>query len=116
MFDERWVTLFVFIASIGVLMRIPALTALGVIGLVITAATSLLQRRALRGVVYERRFNETRLFVGETLTISNHVTNRGRLPVLSLQIDDRAPKRSSWCRAPPPSPRTRPTAAATMRW
>ncbi len=92
MFDERWVTLFVFIAALGALLRIPALAALGIIGVCIAASTAWLRRRALRGIVYERRFNETRLFVGETVTVSGHVANRGRLPAISLQIDDSAPK------------------------
>jgi uncharacterized protein (DUF58 family) len=91
-FDERWITLFVFIAALGVLLRIPALAALGVIGVCLASSTAWLQRRALRGIAYERRFNETRLFVGETVTVSGHVFNRGRLPAISVQIDDNAPK------------------------
>jgi len=82
----------VFIAALGVLLRIPALAALGVIGVCLASATAWLQRRALRGIAYERRFNETRLFVGETVTVSGHVFNRSRLPAISVQIDDSAPK------------------------
>ena len=92
MFDERWVTLFVFISIIGVLMRTPALAGLGVIGLAITLTTSLFRRRVMRGIEYERRLSETRLFVDETVTISGHVTNHSRLPVISLMVDDSAPK------------------------
>lgn len=92
MFDERWVTLFVFIGIVGVLMRSPALAGLGVIGLFIVVATKLFQRRALRGVEYERRLSETRLFVDETMTVSGHVTNHGRLPVISLMVEDSAPR------------------------
>ncbi len=92
MFDERWVTLFVFIGIVGVLMRSPTLAGLGVIGLSIAIATKLLERRVLRGVEYERRLSETRLFVDETMTVSSHVTNHGRLPVISLMIDDSAPR------------------------
>lgn len=92
MFDERWVTLFVFIGIVGVLMRSPALAGLGVIGLCLVVATKLFQRRALRGVEYERRLSETRLFVDETMTISGHVTNHGRLPVISLMVEDSAPR------------------------
>lgn len=92
MFDERWVTLFVFIGIVGVLMRSPALAGLGVIGLSIAITTKLFERRVLRGVEYERRLSETRLFVDETVTVSGHVTNHGRLPIVSLMIDDTAPK------------------------
>ncbi len=92
MFDERWVTLFVFIGIVGVLMRSPALAGLGVIGLSIAIITKLLERRVLRGVEYERRLSETRLFVDETVIVSGHVTNHGRLPVISLMVEDNAPK------------------------
>ncbi len=92
MFDERWVTLFVFIGIVGVLMRSPALAGLGVIGLAIAITTKLFERRVLRGVEYERRLSETRLFVDETMTVSGHVTNHGRLPVISLMVDDNAPR------------------------
>jgi hypothetical protein len=33
-FDERWVTLFIFITIIGVLMSAPALSALGLLSMV----------------------------------------------------------------------------------
>ncbi|MCS7062313.1 MAG: DUF58 domain-containing protein [Anaerolineae bacterium] len=92
MFDERWITLFVFISMVGIVLRAPALAGLGLIGLTIAATTRLLERHTLRHVDYERRFSETRLFVDETVTISGHVANRGRLPVISLMIEDSTPR------------------------
>ena len=91
LFDERWVTLLVFITLIGVIVRAPALTALGVLTLSLVSVSEFLRRRVLKDVIYERRFNETRLFMGEVLEVSCHLTNRGRLPVVSLFVDDSAP-------------------------
>jgi uncharacterized protein (DUF58 family) len=90
-FDERWVTLFIFITIIGVLMSAPALSALGLLSMVLVSATLLLRRRALRHITYERRFTETRLFMGEVFNISCNLQNRGRLPAVSVQVDDFAP-------------------------
>ncbi|MCL4507570.1 MAG: DUF58 domain-containing protein, partial [Chloroflexi bacterium] len=90
-FDERWVTLLLFITVVGVILRAPALTALGVLSLAIITASNLLRRSVLNGVLYERRFNETRLFMGEIVEVSCNLTNRGRLPVVSLQVADSAP-------------------------
>ncbi len=91
LFDERWITLLLFITLIGVIVRAPALTALGVLTLALTAISDFLRRRVLNSVVYERRFNETRLFMGEILEVSCNLTNRGRLPIVSLYVDDSAP-------------------------
>ena len=46
----------------------------------------------MRGVGYHRRFSESRLFLGETLTVSCIAANRGRWPLISLHINDSAPR------------------------
>ncbi len=90
-FDERWVTLFLFITIVGVVLRASAMTTLGVLGMAIIVASQLLARKLLDRVTYERRFNETRLFLGEVVDVSCNLVNRGRLPIVSLQVDDSAP-------------------------
>ncbi|HEY3341698.1 MAG TPA: DUF58 domain-containing protein [Anaerolineae bacterium] len=90
-FDERWMTLLLFISVAGVILHIPAMSALGVLSIVIIAASIFLQRRVLDRVTYERRFNETRLFMGEIVDVACNLVNRSRLPIVSLQVDDNAP-------------------------
>jgi uncharacterized protein (DUF58 family) len=90
-FDERWLTLLLFITFMGVLLRSPSLSGLGVLSIAIITASAWLRQRALRAVTYERRFNETRLFMGEVLDVSCNLANHGRLPVISVQVDDSAP-------------------------
>ena len=90
-FDERWVTLLLFITVVGVVLRIPAMSALGVLSITLITASTLLRQRVLNRVSYERRFNETRLFMGEVVDIACNLVNRSRLPIVSVQVDDSAP-------------------------
>jgi uncharacterized protein (DUF58 family) len=90
-FDERWMTLLLFITVAGVILHIPAMSALGVLSISIISASALLRRRTLNDVTYERRFNETRLFMGEIVDVACNLVNRSRLPIISLQVDDMAP-------------------------
>src|SRR5690349_18215978 len=92
MFDERLLTLLILAGFIGTVTRSPAL-----LGLVLLSATFVLigyqlRRFALRGIGYRRTFDETRLFLGEYVTLSCTAINRGRLPIISLHILDSAPK------------------------
>jgi uncharacterized protein (DUF58 family) len=92
MTNERWATLLIFVGAIGVLWRVPAFAAIGVIGLTVVIASHLLRQRALRNVHYTRRLNETRAFVGETVNVACRANNGGRLPVVSLIVRDEGPK------------------------
>ena len=91
MFDERWISLLLLITILGVILRSPSLTALGVISTSLISISAWLRERVLRSVKYERRFNETHLFMGETLEVSCNLVNRSRLPVVSLYVNDSAP-------------------------
>jgi uncharacterized protein (DUF58 family) len=90
-FDERWLTLLLFITVGGVILHIPAMSALGVLSIVIISVSAFLQRHVLDNVAYERRFSETRLFMGEIAEVACNLVNRSRLPIVSLQVDDVAP-------------------------
>ncbi len=91
-FNERWGTLFVFLGIMGMITRTPALTALSLIGIVLLVTGFVLRRYALKGVRYERRFDQNRVFVGETFTVSRILSNDSRWPVLSLLVRDDAPR------------------------
>jgi uncharacterized protein (DUF58 family) len=91
MFDDRWISLLLLITFMGVILRAPSLIALGVISTSLIAISAWLRERVLRSVKYERRFNETRLFMGEIVEVSCNLTNRGRLPIVSLHVNDNAP-------------------------
>src|SRR5437763_3673774 len=103
-FDERWVTLLLFITVIGVLFHAPALSALGILTLALITVSGLLRQRVLHNVTYERRFNEMRLFMGEVFDVSCNLANRGRLPVISLQVDDSVPAGFQLAEADPSQP------------
>lgn len=49
------------------------------------------QRVAFLGVAYQRAFNETRVFEGETVTLTLRVSNRKWLPLAWLRVSDRMP-------------------------
>jgi uncharacterized protein (DUF58 family) len=92
MVNERWIVLLIVIGAIGVLWRTPALAAVAVIGLTIIVISLILRERTLRKVRYQRRLNETRVFIGETVNVACRVTNDGRLPIVSLLTRDDAPR------------------------
>jgi uncharacterized protein (DUF58 family) len=92
MVNERWVSLLIFIGFIGVLWRTPALAAISAIGMTVIVASLVLKRRTLKHVDYKRRLNETRVFIGEKITLQARATNAGRLPLISLLVRDHAPK------------------------
>jgi uncharacterized protein (DUF58 family) len=75
-----------------VLWRTPALAAIGAIGLTIIIASLLLKRHTLKHVDYKRRLNETRVFIGEKISVQCRATNASRLPLISLLIRDNAPR------------------------
>jgi len=91
-FNERWATLFVLLGLMGILARAPALSALSLIGLTLVIAGFVLRRWSLKGVRYERRFDQNRVFVGETFTLSRMLSNDSRMPILSLLVRDDAPR------------------------
>ncbi|MCL5994737.1 MAG: DUF58 domain-containing protein [Chloroflexi bacterium] len=92
MLDERWLYLLVITGLVGVLTRSPTLIGLVMLSATLILVSHWLRRVVLRGVSYRRHFSEIRLFQGETVTVSCTAVNRSRLPLISLHIDDSAPK------------------------
>jgi uncharacterized protein (DUF58 family) len=92
MANERWVALLIFIGGLGVLWRVPAFAAFGAFGLVVITISLLFKRRLLTNIHYQRRLNETRVFIGEKIDLQCRITNESHLPVLSLYARDSAPR------------------------
>lgn len=92
MVNERWLTLLIFLGAIGVLWRAPAFAAIGVFGLVIVLVSLMLKKRVLDNVRYQRRLDETRVFIGEQINLQCRISNEGRLPLLSVFARDDAPR------------------------
>ena len=92
MFDERWLNLLAIAGLIGALTHSPALIGLVLLSATLVLISHELRRFALRGIGYQRRFSETRLFLGETVTVSCTAMNHSRLPLISLYIYDGAPR------------------------
>jgi uncharacterized protein (DUF58 family) len=92
MFDERWLNLLLLAGVIGALTRSSALIGLVLLNGILVLISHQLRRVALKGVGYRRAFSETRLFLGETVTVSCTAINHGRLPLISLYIYDSAPR------------------------
>jgi len=91
-FDERWLSLLIVFGIIGALTRSPALIGVVLLSATLALLSHGLRRFALRGVAYARRFSESRLFVGETVTVTCTAANHGRLPLISLLVLDGAPR------------------------
>ncbi len=91
-FDERWLSLLIVFGMLGLLLRAPALVAISVIVLVISAISRALAVHAANRSDYERRFDQRRLFAGETLRVSCRASNLSRLPLVSLYVRDDAPR------------------------
>ena len=92
MVNERWITLLIFVGGIGVLWRTPALASIAAFGIVVIIVSLLLKRIVLKDVRYQRRLNETRVFIGEQVDVQCRITNEGRLPLLSLLARDDGPR------------------------
>lgn len=90
-FDRSWLWLALGMALAGLITAQPALVVLAMaVGTTVPLAW-LWNRYALRRVVYERRWSETRAFVGETVTVTLSLTNRKPLPLAWVRVDDQFP-------------------------
>lgn len=92
MLNERWITLLIFIGLLGLVWRVPALAAVGLISLVVLVASYAFRLVALKGIRYSRRLNETRVFMGEPVDVACRLENDSRLPALSLHVRDDSPR------------------------
>lgn len=73
------------------LLQQPSLLLLASLLLTIVPIAWLWQRVAFWNVTYERRFDETRVFEGERVSLSLRLTNQKWLPLAWIRVTDRLP-------------------------
>ncbi len=89
MFNKAWIQLAILLVAMGLLLDVPALLVLAAFLLTVVPLGWWWSRRSLDRVRYERVFGARRVFSGETVDLSLHVTNEKLLPLSWLTVDDR---------------------------
>ncbi len=92
MFDKRWIALAFALIMLGVALHAPALLVLSALILTLFPVAAWWNRRALRGVTYQRWLSHTRAFPGETVRLTVQIENRKLLPVPWLRVQDEFPR------------------------
>lgn len=91
-FSEAWTPMGFLLFLAGFIAgRNAPLMALGATLLIIYGVSAWWRNNALRGVLYRRTFDRTRVFPGEPVKMTIEVTNNKRLPLSWLRFDDRVP-------------------------
>ncbi len=90
-FTDAWFVLIVILVLAGAIFLNRFLSVAAGIILATTALAWFWGQVSLSEVTYEREFNETRAFIGETVEVTLRVTNRKFLPVPWLIVRDRFP-------------------------
>lgn len=83
----------IFLLALSLLLRSPLLFLLDVLLGLLAGATWLWQRYGLSEVSYARRFEQDRLFCGESTTLWVEVVNAKPLPLPWLKADDEFPEK-----------------------
>jgi uncharacterized protein (DUF58 family) len=87
-FNGAWAVLGLLMTVAGFFLGSRFLLAAALSLFVITGAAWVWNRFALAGIEYNRRFSETRAFMGETVELTLEVRNRKPLPVTWVQAVD----------------------------
>ena len=87
-FSDAWIVLAGLLLLAGLASSSLFLTTAALFLLLIAAVTWAWARFSLAGFSYERRFSETRAFLGETITLTIEVHNRKLLPMPWVMIRD----------------------------
>jgi uncharacterized protein (DUF58 family) len=91
-FSDAWPLLAAVFVLIGLVAgRNPTWLALGIVLLLIIGVSYVWKNLSLLGVTYERSFDRTRVFPGETITMTLTVGNHKPLPLTWLQFQDELP-------------------------
>lgn len=91
-FSDAWIPLAIVFVIAGLLAgRNIAFIALGLILLLIVLVSTAWKNLALWGVAYERSFDRTRIFPGETIEMTLTVQNDKLLPLTWLRFRDELP-------------------------
>lgn len=87
-FTDAWVVLALILGSVGLLLDNAFFTTAAIFLLVLVGITWMWSTFSLAGLSYTRRFQETRAFQGEQITLTLAVSNRKPLPLTWLTIHD----------------------------
>jgi len=90
-FSDAWIALAIMLTLIGIVLSNAFLTASALVLFVIAAISRIWNDLSLFGLHYQRRFSQTRAFLGETIEMTLEVRNQKFIPLLWLQIVDAFP-------------------------
>ncbi len=90
--NKQWYYLCIAIVLLGLLLRQPLLLVIGLLGVLILAATDIWEKYCLRDLRYQRQFSEQRVLFGEEITLSLTIENAKLLPLPWLEIEDSVPR------------------------
>lgn len=91
MFTDAWLMLGLIMIGLGAWFRQPSMLALGILLLVIVPIAWVWNRLVLRALHYERKLGESRVFAGESTSLTLSTVNKKPLPVPWISIDDAIP-------------------------
>ena len=83
-----WLPLLVVLFIVGVVLKLPLMSALSIALIVIMGVSTWWGKHALDGVEYRRHFHYTRAFPGESVSLRLDVENRKLLPLTWLRVQD----------------------------
>lgn len=92
LFNDAWIALALLCILIGVLSKQVGLSLLGVLLLTVLPIARLWNHLSLHRVLYARRLDPRRAFIGETVDLTLTVENRKLLPLGWLIVEDEWPE------------------------
>jgi uncharacterized protein (DUF58 family) len=87
-FNHVWLYGGGFMIMLGMALREPAVTMLGLVPLVTAGGAWLWARYSLTNVEYTRELSEDRVFCGDSVKLHIRLTNRKLLPLAWIEIED----------------------------
>src|SRR5260370_34451337 len=101
--NKQWYYLYITIILLGLLLRLPLLLVIGLLGVLILAATDIWAKYCLQDLRYQRQVSEQRVLFGEEITLSLSIENAKLLPLPWLAIDDNVPQPLTFTGPQPPT-------------
>src|SRR6266536_3066518 len=89
---KQWYYLCIAIFLLGLLLRQPLLLVIGLLGVLVLAATDIWAKFCLQDLHFQRQFSEKRVLFGEEITLSLTVENAKLLPLPWLEVEDTIPR------------------------
>jgi len=89
--SETWVSLFVLLGLLGLVLHQALLFVFAVIGLLIALVSWIWQRYWFSGLTYRRTLSQRRAFFNEEIDLVLEVVNRKPLPLPWLEVEDEVP-------------------------